>query len=199
MKQIIAIHGGDAFPTYDAYIAALTSYKVELGDSDKRGWKANLYKDLDSGYEITLPRMPNANNAKYSEWKLWFEKYILLVEDGVVLIGHSLGGIFLAKFLAEEVFPKKIAGTFLVAAPYDEDGDRNIVEFVLPESLELLRKQGGRIHLYHSSDDPIVSFHELDKYHMALPEAIVRTFEDRGHFDQEELPELVNAIKDLSS
>lgn len=139
--------------------------------------------------------MPNAQNARYFEWKLWFEKYIPLLNDEVILIGHSFGGSFLAKYLSEESFPKKIRATFIIAAPYDRDSEREVVEFVLPESLALLESQGGKIHLYHSKDDPVVDFSELQKYIDALPEATVKTFEDRGHFNQETFPEIVEDIE----
>jgi predicted alpha/beta hydrolase family esterase len=197
MKQIIAIHGGDEFATYDEYIAALNSCEVELGNSDRKGWKMSLSAQLGFDYQVTLPRMPNASNAKYAEWKLWFEKYASLVEDGVILIGHSLGGIFLAKYLSENRFSKKIGATFLVAPPYDQDGERTIVEFTLPDSLQLLEEQGGELFIYHSKDDPIVAFEELQKYQNALPKANALTFADRGHFLQEEFPELVQDIKGL--
>lgn len=195
MKQVLVIHGGDAFATYEEYIEFLNDCSVDLTDGRKRGWKARLIEVLGPDFEVTLPKMPNAQNAKYAEWKLWFEKYIPLLDDEVMLVGHSFGGSFLAKYLSEESFPKKIRATFLIAAPYDHDSEREVVEFVLPESLALLERQGGKIHLYHSTDDPVVDFSELQKYIDAFPKAVVKTFDDRGHFNQETFPEIVEDIK----
>lgn len=144
--------------------------------------------------------MPNKQNAKYEEWKIWFEKIIPFLEDGAILIGHSLGGVFLARYLSESVFPKKIAATMLVAAPYFEgrlrDGTRG-EDFVAPDSLESFARQGGEIFLYHSEDDPVVPFSELAKYQAALPSATARVFKDRKHFNQPDFPELVADIQNL--
>lgn len=197
-QQVLVIHGGDTFATQEEYLADLASYAVDLTDGTGKGWKTWLVEALGSDYGVTLPRMPNSMNARYTEWKTWFEKYIPLLEDGIILVGHSLGGSFLAKYLSEESFPKKIRATFLIAAPYDMDGDRHLVEFVPKDSLDLLSTQGGEIFLYQSRDDDVVSFGELEKYRLVLPNAHVRVFENKGHFNQETFPELVDDIKSLS-
>jgi predicted alpha/beta hydrolase family esterase len=199
MKQVVAIHGGDAFSSYEAYLADLRQFVIESVDyfRAKKDWKANLQESLGNEHEVFLPQMPNKYNAKYEEWKIWFEKLIPFLNDEVILIGHSLGASFLAKYLSEERFPKKIAGTFLVSGPYDKDGERPIVEFVLPSSLTLLEEQGGKIFLYHSQDDPVVQFSELAKYQAALPHSHVTVLEDRRHVNQESFPEIVADIKSL--
>ncbi len=198
-KQVVAIHGGDTFDTYEEYLLFLKTFEVDLEYfKNTKGWKDVLDQALGSEYEVIRPRMPNASNAKYSEWKIWFEKLIPLLEDGVILIGHSLGGIFLAKYLAENIFPKKIRATFLVAAPFDSsDADYSLADFTLPASLSKLTLQGGAITLYHSSDDGVVPFGDFEKYKKVLPGAAAVAFADRQHFNQETFPELVRAIKDL--
>lgn len=195
MKQVIAIHGGDAFPTYEEYIEYLK--REEVDPYRGKGWKANLPAALGEEYEVLQPRMPNPMNAKYVEWKIWFEKFFPYLKENVILLGHSMGGIFLAKYLSENEFPKKVTATFLIAAPFEDDGGRPIVEFNLPASLEKFQEQGGKIFLYQSADDPVVNALEVEKYKKALPLAEVRMFSDRGHFNQEEFPEIVEAIKAL--
>ena len=117
-QQILLIHGGDAFDTYDEYISFLKNFELDLEGLKKKGWKNSLQDKLGEGYDVIMPRMPNAFNARYSEWKIWFEKIINLLDNEVILVGHSLGGIFLVKYLAEEDFPKSVKATFLVAAPF---------------------------------------------------------------------------------
>ena len=197
-KQVLVIHGGDAFATYEEYLSFLRNYEVDLESLKRKGWKEALQEKLGNEYEVIAPKMPNKSNARYIEWKIWFEKYISFVNDGVILIGHSMGGSFLAKYLSEEKFPKKIHATFLVSAPYDIDEDRALVEFVPPDSLSLLEEQGGEVFLYHSKNDPLVPFGELEKYQRALPKARVHTFEDRGHFGQEEFSEIIQDLQSLS-
>lgn len=196
MKQVIVIHGGDSFATYEEYLQFLKDIPIEIGAS-RKGWKAGLAEVLGEEYEVIQPSMPNKQNARYPEWELWFEKHVPFMQDGVVLVGHSLGGSFLAKYLSEKRLPISILGTFLVAAPYNLDGDHNLVDFAAPDSLELLAEQGGEIFLYHSTDDPVVEFSELAKYQAALPNAQARIFDDRQHFNQEDFPELVSDIRSL--
>ena len=139
--------------------------------------------------------MPCQDNAKYAEWKIWFERLFPFVEDGTILLGGSLGGIFLAKYLSENKFPKKIKALFLVAAPHsDMEGS---ISFDLKKPLQNVKEQCDNIHLYQSQDDPEVNFAEVEKYQKELPGAKLHIFEDRGHFLQEHFPEIVAEIKKL--
>jgi predicted alpha/beta hydrolase family esterase len=197
MRQIVVIHGGNSYESYEEFLSDLLKQVISLDWLHQGSWKRDLQDALGNTYEVIQPRMPNAQNAKYTEWKIWFEKYIPHLQDSVILLGHSLGGVFLAKYLVENHFPVKVRATFLVAAPYDEDGGKKLPEFILPESLQKFAEQGGDIHLYHSKDDPVVSFEELDKYAECLPNAHIHAFEDRQHFNQEAFPEIVEHIKAL--
>jgi predicted alpha/beta hydrolase family esterase len=143
--------------------------------------------------------MPNSQNAVYKEWCLWFEKFLPLLEDGVILVGHSLGAVFLAKYLSEHNITKKIKATLLVAPPYGRDLGEPLPQFSITEPLIKFSEQGGRIVIFHSKDDPVVDFAELAHYQEQLPEAIIKIFEDRGHFNMEDFPEIVGEIKQLSS
>jgi len=194
-KQVVIIHGGDSFDSYEKYLEALKNWEVTLEWflPRKADWKDNLPSDLGEGYEILAPRMPNKQNARYGEWKIWFERMLPFIQGEISLVGHSLGGIFLAKYLSENDFPRKISGLFLVAAPHNATED--IGDFVLSGLLEGIVKQCANVHLYQSKDDPIVSFNEFEKYQKNLPGSQFHIFEDRGHFKQEHFPELVEEIK----
>jgi uncharacterized protein len=196
-QQVVVIHGADAFNSYDEYLTHLRTTPLSLERDLVRRWKANLPLDLGETYEVIAPTMPNKQNAKYTEWEIWFSRHTPFLKDGVVLVGHSMGGIFLAKYLSEQVLPVKVRATFLVAAPYSVTTEP-LGDFVLSPPLTAFAKQAGALYLYYSSDDPIVPFSELAKYQQALPEATTRTFTDRGHFRQEHLPELVADLTSLA-
>jgi len=198
-KQVVVIHGGDTFETYEEYLNFLHGYEIDIEryKSDKSDWKPWLRQRFGGDYEVILPIMPNKTNAQFDEWKIWFEKLIPFLHDNVLLIGHSLGGTFLVKYLSENQFFKKIKAVFLVGAIYDKDGDGfSVVSFMLPEKLNL---QTETIYLYHSKDDPIVPFSALGQYKEALPKAETKVFEDRGHFNQEKFPELAQDILSLDN
>ena len=174
-KQVIVIHGGSVFKTYKDYMASLKSLKVDLERYRKIGWKDSLRKELGNRFDVLLPKMPNAMNSNYSEWEILFKKIACLLNDNVILIGHSLGGVFLAKYLSENKFPKKILASILIAPPYDEkDIKEPVCDFVISNNLDKFKKQGGKIFIYQSEDDPVVPYVDLGKYQKALPNAIIK-------------------------
>jgi hypothetical protein len=174
------------------YRIDIERYKIRRDD-----WKPWLRDKLGEGYEVILPVMPNKSNAQFDEWKIWFEKLSPFLNDDVVLVGHSLGGAFLAKYLSENKFPKKVKAVFLVGAVYDLDADGySLASFRLPAQLDLQTK---KIYLYHSEDDPVVPFSTLGKYKKALSSVETRVFTDRGHLNQEEFPELAQDILNIDN
>ena len=199
-KQVFIIHGGDTFKTYEEYLLFLKDWEIDFEKykENKKNWKINLQEELGDEFEVIAPKMPNKINAKYLEWKIWFEKFIPYITEGVILVGHSLGGSFLVKFLSENDMPKKIRGTFLVAPVYDEDSDYySLADFKLPDNLSGFEKQGGQIFIYHSEDDPVVPFNNLGKFKEKLISAKTIIFKNKQHFGQEKLPEIVKDIKGL--
>jgi uncharacterized protein len=198
-QQVILIHGGETFDNYEDYLDFLKNYEIdfERAGTDIKRWKDNLSEDLGSGFEVIAPSMPNKMNAKYVEWKIWFEKFIPFFKDGIILVGHSLGATFIAKYLSENDFEKRVIAVFLVAPAYDsENADYSMADFELRGDLKRLEWQVGQIFVYHSKDDEVVSFEELHKFRIALGNATFRIFEDRGHFvDQQNFPELAQDIQ----
>ena len=168
-KQVLVIHGGDTFATEEEYINYLHNYEINIEryKTNIDDWKPWLRNALGEDYEVILPIMPNKFNARFEEWKLWFEKIIPFLNEEVVLIGHSLGASFVAKYLSENRFPKKLAGVFLVSGVFDKDFlGYGLLSFALPEKLDM---QTSKVYIYHSKDDPAVPFSALEQFHKALP------------------------------
>lgn len=198
MRQVVVVHGGESFDTYEEYLAWLESQEVTLFPEERKGWRKGLQEALGEGYEVVLMRMPSGQNAKYKEWKLWFDKHVPLMAPEIILVGHSLGGVFLAKYLDEVTLPKKILGVFLVAAPYGNGPDYSLADFTLVgKTLQNLWTQCGTVVLYHSTDDQVVPFSDLAAYQVQLPFARASIFGDRGHFLSDTFPELVADIRAL--
>ena len=104
--QILIIHGGETFKTYEDYINFLKTRKIRI--ERKIRWHDDyLRKSLGENFYIVKPRMPLQDNAKYDEWKIHFEKYISQLDNNLILMGISLGGIFLARYLSENKLTKK--------------------------------------------------------------------------------------------
>lgn len=196
--QIVVIRGGETWNTYEEYISFLNAFSFDLADYERKSWKRLLAQTLGDGYEVIMPEMPNAMNAKYSEWKIWFEKHIPFLRDGVLLIGSSLGGTFLAKYLSETIVPLKIRATFFAAAAYfDKNDTYSMADFILPDDLSGFASQAGEVYLYQSEDDPVVPLSDVYRFKDKLPNAHVTILHDRGHMRGEEFPELIADIKAL--
>ena len=194
MHQIICIHGGETHDSYEEYLTMLKEFTVDLSPERKR-WRNALPEVLEGECDVLLPSMPDKYNARYEAWEIWFDKYVPFLEDGCILIGHSLGAIFLLRYLWLHTLPVSVKALYLVAAPYfTEEKPRNGGFFVTPQ---ILQEVGERHHviLMHSTDDTVVPFDDMERYKTALVHARVIQCNDRGHFLQEEFPELVSDIR----
>lgn len=192
-KHVIVIHGGEVWNTHQEYIEHLISYDFTREKFEKvttQRWKDRLQSVLGKQFLVVKPEMPCSRNAKYDEWVIWFEKVIPYIEDDCVLVGHSLGANFLAKYLALHDFPVSIAQLHLVAGCFGIVGG-----FDLPESLKKIERSVHTVYIYHSHDDPVVEFADALKYSEALPDAQLIAFSENGHFIQEEFPELVDNVR----
>lgn len=199
-KQIVIIHGGNVYDIKDNFLVRLREKKV-CGDDFKsrKSWRDDFEKNLESRFEIFTPRMPNKEDAKYIAWKIWFEKLLPFLDNDVTLIGHSLGGLFLVKYLSESLFPKKIKSLILIAAPFNgKSGKHNLnTDYSFNDDFQKITDQVGKIFLFHSTDDIVVPFADFEIYKEKLPNASFVSFNDRGHFNIEEFPELIEIIETL--
>lgn len=198
-KQIFIIHGGTTFKNRKDYLDFLENKKISI--DKKTSWALEyLDKKLGKDFDIIRPRMPLQEDAKYEYWKIYFERFIPYLKNGVILIGNSLGGIFLAKYLSENKFPRKIAGVFLIAAPFDNTvvGEDLVGGFNLKSDLSLLEKSTKNLYLMFSEDDQTVPVSHADKYKNKLQKANIIKFKSKnGHFKIDEFPEIVKIIKNI--
>lgn len=203
-KQVLVIHGGDFFDTRKDFVESLKKLdldKEEIFRLNATRWRDNLRSDLGRKFEVYLPKMPLGDDARYSEWKLWFEKMIPFLREGVILIGHSLGGIFLARYLSENGLPFKARAVFLVAAPYfkpkGKKGKNANAGFSLKGDFKKLEASTENLFLYHSVDDAVVPFSHAEELASRMPSARLVKFQGKGHFRLERFPELVSRIRQL--
>jgi predicted alpha/beta hydrolase family esterase len=143
--------------------------------------------------------MPLQDNAKYKEWKIVFERYFPYLRNNIILIGGSLGGIFLARYLSEHKFPKKILATFLVGAPYDgshSNEDDLVGGFKLKSDLSLLEKNSPNLFMLFSADDECVPVYHAEKYRKKLKNAKITIYKGmNGHFNTPRFPQIIKMIK----
>lgn len=194
MKQVLIIHGGESYSSYDAYITALKNSVVEYDRlMPKTQWKSWIAEQLPDT-DVLLPRFPNSNNAVYDEWKIYFEKILPLLKEDVQLVGHSLGAMFLAKYLHANPLQKKVRKLILIAGVYDDDFTGDNGSFLVGNATGL-EKSAKEIHLFHSKDDPVVPYAELMKFQRDIPAAIAHSFDNRAHFNDETFPEILELLQ----
>ena len=197
-NQILYVHGGMTFDKQRMYLKFLENREVSI-DNEKKWQNEYLDKELGEEFQIIRPRMPLRENARYEEWKIHFEKYFPYLEDNVVLIGQSLGAIFLVKYLSENKFPKKISSIHLVACPFNDTliGERLTGGFRLGSSLSLLEENSKNIYFFFSKNDSVVPLSHMEKYEEKLKEAHFVILENiNGHFQVSEFPEIIESIRE---
>lgn len=203
-KQVFYIHGGGAYSNYEDYLDDLQNtpmWSASDKESTKR-WSHTLRETLGADYQVFTPEMPNKLNAKYNEWKIWFERHFEFLHDGLILVCWSQGAMFIAKYLSENDTPFTVKALFMLASPYDHfvvEGMKEDGGDFYPDSTKVpaIAEKVGQITIMHSKDDFVVPYEHVLKYKVALPKAELVTFEDKNHFLVEELPELMERIKSL--
>jgi len=142
--------------------------------------------------------MPLSDNAKYNDWKIYFERFFPYLRHNIILIGTSLGGIFLAKYLSEHKFPKKILSTYLICSPFDNTlhSEDLVGGFKLKSNLTLLEKNSRNLYLMFSRDDDVVPITHAEKFRKKLKNAKFIIYKSKnGHFNVSKFPEIVKMIK----
>lgn len=195
--QIFFIHGGDTFKNRKDYLYWLKTRKISLENRKKWGGEY-LDKELGKKFQIIRPQMPLRENANYEDWKIYFERYISYLKNNIIFIGSSLGGMFLAKYLSEHRFLKKILSTYLVCPPFDNTiaGEQLVNRFKLGSDLSLLEKNSKNLYLMFSADDNVVPVSHAEKYRQKLKNAKIFIYKNKnGHFRIPKFPEIVKMIK----
>lgn len=196
--QIFLIHGGMTFRNKKDYIKYLKTRELKF-DKYKRWQDEYLSEELSKKFQIIQPRFPRSEDSKYEEWKIHFERFFSHFKDNIILIGSSLGSIFLAKYLSENKFPKKILSVYLVCPPFDDTciGEDLVGGFKLKSNLSLLEKNCKDITLMFSADDDSVPVSHAEKYRSKLKNAKIIIYKSKnGHFKISKFPEIVKMIKE---
>src|SRR3989338_2700984 len=163
--QLFLVHGGMTFNNKKEYIHFLKTRKIRI--EKKLRWADEyVWKELGKTLDIIQPRMPCKDNAKYEEWKIHFERHFPYLKDNIIQIGGSLGGIFLAKYLSENKFPKKILSVYLISPPFDNSlSEEDLVGgFKLKSDLSLIEKNVKNLNLLFSKNDDVVLVSHAEKY-----------------------------------
>src|SRR5262249_44156672 len=138
-------------------------------------------RELGKDYEIRYPRMPSEDDPDYAPWKTTLEREFGTLQDGAILIGHSVGATILVKVLAEHSPAREFGAIFLIAAPFVGDGGWSSDDLQLPPDLGARLPKGVPIHFYHGLEDEVAPPSHVDLYVRAVPQACVHRLRERDH------------------
>jgi uncharacterized protein len=160
------------------------------------GLVGHLKKELGAGFSILAPKMPKPQAPDYGPWKAKLAKILSGLKGDVILIGHSLGGSVLLKYLSEEKVKIRIPALFLAATPFWGEKGWEYDVFRLRDGFAKKLPAIPFIFIYHSRKDEVVEFRHLKRYTDELPKALLRPIPGNSHvFDEAGLPELIADLK----
>jgi len=157
----------------------------------------SLERCLGDGYPVLYPRMPNEADPSYASWKAALLVQFKWLQDGAVVVGHSIGGTILLHVLAEQPPMPRLAGIFLVAPPFVGDGGWSAEDFTPQTDLAERLPAGVPIFFYHAKDDDTVPIAHVHLYAKAIPRAVVRIREWGRHQLQDDLSDVAEDIRSL--
>ena len=162
---------------------------------------AGLRRALAGRHAVLSPAMPDPDEPTHRAWSGAVADVLRAAPGPVLLIGHSLGGSTLLKHLAKSppAEARTVRGLFLVAAPFWGSPDWEFDEYALPPGAASALPPGVPLFVYHSRDDAVVPVSHATRYGAALPGAVVRILDGRGHEFADGLPELVADLAALGA
>src|SRR5690242_5852789 len=128
----------------------------------------SLERELGSAYTVIYPRMPDEADPHYAVWKAALLNAFEDLDDGAVLVGHSIGGAILIHVLAEQRPRRKFGAIALVAAPFIGDGGWPSEDIEAREDLGEPLPDAVPVFLYHGTADAIVPFAHMALYANAI-------------------------------
>ncbi len=156
---------------------------------------ASLETALGPSCEVRYPRMPNEADPNFHAWGDAIGEEIARLDNGAVVVGHSVGGTILVHTLARRPeLARRAAAIVLIAAPYVGDGGWPSDE-IAPAADWAAPLAETAIRLYQGDADETVPMEHADLYAKVLPRALVRRLPGRDHQLNDDLSEVAEDIR----
>ena len=160
---------------------------------------ASLRRELGPGYEVRYPIMPNEDDPQAAAWRIALETEIAALQNGAIVVGHSLGGTILINVLAERAPAVALGAIVLIAAPFVGPGGWKSDDIEPRSDLAARLPPGVPVVLYHGDADTIAPSAHVALYAEAIPHAHVRRLAHRDHQLNNNLSEVASGIRALES
>lgn len=138
MKKVFLIHGFNGTPN--------------------GGWRPYIMRELEKKdiYSFSLS-MPKPSEPIMLEWLKEIERYINRdINDDIYLVGHSLGGTAILRYL-EKFNSPNIKGVIIVSAPCHKNNNSKIIDFFLNDfDWKSIKNKISNVVVIHGDNDPNV-------------------------------------------
>jgi predicted alpha/beta hydrolase family esterase len=162
-------------------------------------WDARLVESLTDalgvGYEVRYPRMPAEDDPSCARWAPAIRRELAALNDGAVVVGHSVGGTVLIYVLSNSPLQRGLGAIVLLAAPFVGAGGWPGDEFELPADLGERLPPGVPVHAFCGLEDQTVPPSHADLYARVIPHAHVHRLPGRDHQFNADLSLVANSIQ----
>jgi len=161
----------------------------------QENWFPWLKKELEEvGVETIVPQLTDSAHPNMNEWLT--EASTFKTGSDTILIGHSLGAVFILRMLERG---HKAKAVYLVA-PFLHDLGWDVLEkslfFADTFDWYKIKKQCGHFEVFASKNDPYVSIEDVESVANGL-EVKNQTLDVKKHFNVTEFPYLLKRIKTI--
>lgn len=178
-RQVLFVQGGGA-GAYDEWDSVLVDA---------------LRADLGPGHEVRYPRMPEEGDPSYSAWSATIWREMADLDEGAVVVGHSIGATILVQALTERPPERSLAAIVLIAAPFVGPGGWPGADFEFSDDLGDRLPSGVPVHVFHGAQDQTAPPNHAALYADAIPLAQLHVLAGRDHQINGDLTEVADAIR----
>jgi predicted alpha/beta hydrolase family esterase len=157
----------------------------------------SLRSELGPNYDIRYPRMPNEDDPRYVTWKAALEKELAVLNDGAIIVGHSIGGTILINALAEHSPERELGAIVLVATPFVGEGGWQSEGWKPQRGLGEKLPRGVPVFLFHGLADDTAPPTHAELFSQAIPQAHLCLLPGRDHQLNNDLSEVAAVIRSL--
>lgn len=182
MKKVYLIHGFEGSPN--------------------GGWRPFIMRELGKHdiYACALS-MPSPEKPVLSEWLSEIKRYIDRdLNDEIYLIGHSLGGTAILRYL-EQFNSPNLKGIISVSAPCHGNENNKIINFLKTDfNWALIKSRIKKAVVIHGDNDPLVPLTDAEEISKELNAKLI-VIKNGKHLNGSagftELPELLEVLQEM--